>query len=130
MNWKELTGPGGLLRPCAVTAFHHRGVIRFEIKGGTKYEFKFGIYNSGEMKYSGKVSSSLRGPGVGREEEREAICSQRRPRLAQSWPTCPQALGQRRGQRGALGAAGKEEEGQYNRSPTLNSEGLPSAGLP
>lgn len=34
MKWKELTGPGGLLRPCAVAAFHHRGVIRFEIKGG------------------------------------------------------------------------------------------------
>lgn len=58
-------GPGGLLRPCTVAAFHHRGVIRFEIKGGTKYEFKFDIYSSGEMTYSGKVSSSSRGLGWG-----------------------------------------------------------------
>ena len=89
-------GPGGWLRPCAGVAFHRRGVIRFEIKGGTKYEFKFNMYSASEMMYSGKVSSSL-GGGGGREEAREAICSQRRPRLAPSWPPCPLCLGPEEG---------------------------------
>ena len=62
-------GPGGLLRPRAVAAFRRGVVIRFEIKGGTKYEFKFDIYSSGEMTYSGKVSS-FRG-GWGWEERRQ-----------------------------------------------------------
>ena len=34
---------------------------------------------------------------MGREEGREAICSQRRPRLAQSWPTCLPCLGPEEG---------------------------------
>lgn len=62
---------------------------------------------------------------MGREEAREAICSQRRPRLAQAGPTCPHSVGGRRGQRGRgvggadLGTFGKEEGG-------VSTIGLPS----
>ena len=123
-------GPGGRLRPCAGVAFHRRGVIRFEIKGGTKYEFKFKMYSASEMMYSGKVSSSLGGRGWGerRREKPSAL------RGGPGWPCpghlAPRALGQKRGQFGDLGAAGKEEEGQYNQSLTLALEGPPYTGLP
>lgn len=53
---------------------------------------------------------------MGREErveKSEAICSHRKPRLAQSEPTFPPCLGL--GERvGDLGTVGKKESGEYN----------------
>lgn len=47
MNWKELTMLRAQQRPKRPHSPHppftERGVIRFEIKGGTMYEFKFDI---------------------------------------------------------------------------------------
>lgn len=93
-------GPGGWLRPCAGVAFHRRGVIRFEIKGGTKYEFKFNMYSASEMMYSGKVSSSLGGGGGERGGKRSHLLSEE----AQAGPvlaTLPPVPWARRG--GSLG---------------------------
>lgn len=62
-------------------------------------------------------------------ENSEAICSQRKPRLAQCRPTLPYALGRGKGW-GYLGAAGKNCGGSTIHSPTLSSERPPSAVLP
>lgn len=106
------SGPQRPRRPaqaCAGAAFHHRGVILFEIKGGTKYEFKVDIYSSGEMTYSGKASSlrSWEWAERRKREEDRKPSGLRRPRPAQSWPTSLRALGW--GRRG-FGAAGKKHQ--------------------
>ena len=86
--------------------------------------------SASEMMYSGKASSSLGGRGWGerREEKPSAL------RGGPGWPSpgqlAPRALGQKRGQCGYLGAAGKEKERQYNQSPTCTLEGPPYTGLP
>ena len=85
---------------------------------------------------------------MGREEAREAICSQRRPRLAQAGPTCPHSVGGRRGQRGRGWGGGVRERprgggacstpgslggasmgGQYHWSPIHDSDHLQSREL-
>ena len=79
------------------------------------------MYSASEMMYSGKVSSSLGGRGWGerRREKPSALGG------GLGWPRpghlAPCALGQKRGLFGDLRAAGKEEEGQYNRPLTLVS---------
>ena len=48
---------------------------------------------------------------MGREEAREAICSQRRPRLALSWPPCPTCLGPEEGAVWGLGGSWQRGRG-------------------
>lgn len=110
-------GPGGRLRPCTGVAFHRRGVIRFEIKGGTKYEFKFNMYSASEMMYSGKVSSSLGGWGWGERRREKPSAVGGGPGWPRPGQLAPCALGQKRGQFGDLRAAAKRKRDSTIRLP-------------